>query len=378
MVETTDILVIGGGVFGLSAARACAVAGHRVILCEAAQIGATDTGAASGGLVGALVPHRPERWRDFKHFQLDALLDLPGRVAALAAETGIDPGYEQVGRLSPLTLPDQRCRAHVQAEAASRNWRGAGRLEVLDRVPHASASWLAPDACPHGVVHDTLSARINPLRYLDALAASLADRAEIRPGWRCIDLDGATATARFQQGKIAAGRVVLAAGTGTFDLLERLTGARWGSGVKGQAALLAATASRGAPVIQGDGIFVVAHGPDAVAVGSTSETHWDKPGCDQLLDELLGRARKLCPPLAEAKVLARWAGIRPKAARSDPLVGALPGWKRIILATGGYKIGFGIAHLVGDAVASFARDETPRLSLPAAFEPRLPPAPAAG
>ncbi len=93
------MLVIGGGVFGLSVARSCLAAGLSVIVAEAERIGS----GASGGVVGALVPHRPEPWRDFNRFQFDALTGLPDRMAALAAETGRDPGYARTERLSPLT-----------------------------------------------------------------------------------------------------------------------------------------------------------------------------------------------------------------------------------------------------------------------------------
>ena len=46
-VDPTDVVVIGGGVGGLVAARACALAGRRVILVEASS--------ALGGTVGSHV-----------------------------------------------------------------------------------------------------------------------------------------------------------------------------------------------------------------------------------------------------------------------------------------------------------------------------------
>ena len=126
---------------------------------------------------------------------------------------------------------------------AGRCWGGDARLNVLDAVPDGLAGWLEPEACPFGVVHDTLSARVAPRLYLAALKTALAGRAELRESWRCIGLDPAAGVARFGQGEISAGHVVLAAGTGAFPLLEALTGRPCGSGVKGQAALLSIAAS---------------------------------------------------------------------------------------------------------------------------------------
>lgn len=209
------------------------------------------------------------------------------------------------------------------------------------------------------MTHNTLSARMAPRRYLSALKASLAGRAEVREGWRCTAIDPARGLARFEGGEIAAGRLVLAAETGASPLLEAVTGRPSGSGVKGQAGL---------PVIQGDRVFIVAH-TTGVAVGSTSEKDWDQPGCDTRLDALVARARLLCPALATAPVVERRAGIRPKAPGNDPMVGSLPGMERVIVATGGYKIGFGLAHLVGDAVAAMIAGKAPRFPLPEAFAP---------
>ena len=359
------MLVIGGGVFGLSVARSCVAVGLRVILTEAKRVGA----GASGGIVGALIPHRPEPLRAFNRFQLDALLDLPQRMAALAAQTGRDPGYEQPGRLSPLTDAGQLARAEAQVAVAARTWGGIARFEVLEAPPGSAAGWLSPEACPHGVVRDTLSARVAPRQYLYALQAALTGKADLREGWRCSHIDPAAGAARFGQGEISAGHVVLAAGTGVSPLLEALTGRPCGSGVKGQAALLAAIAPKNAPVIQGPGVYVVAHGPDKIAVGSTSENTWDKPGCDERLDALIERARALCPALAGAPVIERWAGVRPRAPGNAPMVGPLTGAERVIVATGGYKIGLGIAHLVGDQVAAMIRGEPPRHPLPPEFAP---------
>ena len=65
-----DVTVIGGGVFGLSVAYACASRGATVRLYERKAIGS----GASGGLVGALAPHVPENWNPKKAFQLESLL----------------------------------------------------------------------------------------------------------------------------------------------------------------------------------------------------------------------------------------------------------------------------------------------------------------
>jgi glycine/D-amino acid oxidase-like deaminating enzyme len=51
------------------------------------------------------------------------------------------------------------------------------------------------------------------------------------------------------------------------------------------------------------------------------------------------------------------------------MVGPWTGAERLIVATGGYKIGLGIAHLIGDSVATMIRGEPSCHPLPPEFTP---------
>jgi glycine/D-amino acid oxidase-like deaminating enzyme len=69
------------------------------------------------------------------------------------------------------------------------------------------------------------------------------------------------------------------------------------------------------------------------------------------------------PVLAEAEVVARWAGLRPKAVSRAPILGAWPGRPGHYVANGGFKIGFGIAPEVAEVMADLVlegRDAIPR------------------
>lgn len=368
MAETTDVLVIGAGVFGLWAARAAASAGLRVIVAEASAPGA----GSSGGLVGALTPHLPTRWRPFKAFQMRGLETLGARLAELAGETGIDAGHARCGRITPIADAAARGRALAQAAAAHDAWGGRATFEVLDAPPGEADGLLDPAAAPFGVIRDTLSGRVEPRGVIAALAASVAARAELRTGWRLAGLDPRRMVARFDRGEIAAGHVVAAAGWRSLGLLPAgclPPGALSGAGVKGQAALLAARAEAGAPLVQAGGLFIVPHASGGIAVGSTTEKTWEDERPDAALDAVIAEARRLAPALRAAPILERWSGIRPRAPGREPLAGPLPGAPRLLLATGGYKIGFSVAHLVGDALAAIATGADSPDPLPASFSP---------
>ena len=96
-----DILVIGGGVFGLNIAYQLASPGQKIALIDAHKIGA----GASGGILGSLMPYMPHQWNAKKQFQFEALTQLPHFCAKLETETGITTGYKKAGRLMPIAKP---------------------------------------------------------------------------------------------------------------------------------------------------------------------------------------------------------------------------------------------------------------------------------
>ncbi|WP_432344257.1 FAD-binding oxidoreductase [Shinella yambaruensis] len=364
-----DLIVAGGGVMGLWTALLAARQGLSVHLAERRAIGA----GASGGVLGALMPHLPDRWNAKKAFQFSALVSLEAEIAALEAETGLSAGYRRTGRLIPLPKPHNRAIALGHAQDALSVWTMPGRtfaFEVLDASP--VAGWPAETAMASGLVHDHLAARLAPRALLAALRAALArlPNVTIREGAGLSALDPASGIARFEDGaSLAFGHCVLAAGVETFALLAPLVpplARPVGSAVKGQAALLRAPVDPALPVIFADGLYIVPHEDGLVAIGSTSENSFADPsGTDGLLDALIARARQMAPVLAEAPVVERWAGLRPKAIGREPMVGRHPDHPTVSLITGGFKVSFGLAHELARAVLDEIKGGT--LGVPPSF-----------
>jgi glycine/D-amino acid oxidase-like deaminating enzyme len=86
-------------------------------------------------------------------------------------------------------------------------------------------------------------------------------------------------------------------------------------------------------------------------VGSTSETRWETEGPDGQLDALLARAVSALPVLRGAELVARWAGVRPRASSRAPVMGPWPGRPGHFVANGGVKIGFGMAPKLAEVMA---------------------------
>ncbi|WP_422372994.1 NAD(P)/FAD-dependent oxidoreductase [Hoeflea sp.] len=346
-----DLLVVGAGVAGLWLSLKAARAGLSVMLVERDRIGA----GASGGFLGALMPHSPERWNEKKEFQFRALVDLESEISALESETGLPSGYRRVGRILPLHSERARETALDNIDQARSNWSGRFRFNVSntpDRHDWPSILWA-----PRGIVHETLSARLSPPALLAALAARLGQMPNvvIREGVALTGISHQARRARLSDGSTHAfGHIALANGVDAFGLIAEARGTPdldLGGPVKGQAALLDAGAPPDLPVVYHDGVYVLVHENGLVAVGSTSERDFEDPtATDGQLDDVLKRARKLCPLIREAPVVGRWAGVRPRAVGRDPMLGPVPAAPHVLAMTGGFKISFGIAHRMADCL----------------------------
>ena len=340
-MATTDVTVMGAGVFGLSVAWALTRRGARVQVIDPYGVGA----GSSGGLVGALAPHVPENWNDKKAFQLDSLLMAADWWADVARAGGSDPGYARTGRLQPVADEHAIALARDRALGAEALWRGAAQWRL---IPQDEAGAWAPPSPSGWLIHDTLTARMHPRQAGRALAAALKAR-----GTR-IETAGET-----------AGITVWATGWRGLEALSQALGKTVGTGIKGQSLTLRYNAAD-RPQLFVDGLHIVPHADGTVAIGSTSERSFDDPaGIDSQCDALHARAVAALPLLAGAPVVERWAGVRPRARSRAPMLGPWPGRPGHYIANGGFKIGFGMAPKVAEVMADLVLDG--RDAIPSGF-----------
>ncbi|PRX37249.1 Glycine/D-amino acid oxidase [Meinhardsimonia xiamenensis] len=322
-----DVTVMGAGIFGLACAWACAARGARVRVIDPKGVAA----GASGGVVGALAPHAPERWTPLKAFQFDCLIAGEGFWAEVEAVSGLSAGYARLGRMQPLADDAAVARAQERAEAAAALWQGKARWQVVKAPERAGWAPVSPTGL---VVFDDLSARLSPARACASLAAAITA------------LGGEVATEGAREGA-----VIWATGAAGLAMLSQALGRSVGAGVKGQAAVLGHDA-RDHAQIAAPGLHIVPHADGTVAVGSTSERDFADPtATDERLDAVIARARALVPALRDAPVIRRWAGVRPRARSRMPMLGPWPGRPGEFVANGGFKIGFALAPGVGRLMA---------------------------
>ncbi len=254
--------------------------------------------------------------------------------AGVARTGGRDPGYLRSGRLQPIADAAALELARARIETAADLWEGRYTWEIVKADP----AWgpLTPTGL---VIRDTLTARMHPRLAIPALAAALVARG------------GEIVTDAPDKG-----RVVWATGWQGLVALSEHFGKTVGVPVKGQSATLAHDA-RALPQLFAGGVHVVPHADGTVAIGSTTEREFDAGDtCDNQLDDVIAKARAAVPALAQAPVVGRWAGLRPRAKTRAPMLGAWPGRDGHFIANGGFKIGFGMAPMVGTVMAALLLD----------------------
>ncbi|MDO9525493.1 MAG: FAD-binding oxidoreductase [Gemmobacter sp.] len=222
---TTDVVIVGAGFLGLSAAAALASAGVDVIVLDAGDIGA----GASGRNAGFVVPHfsradpaeLAQRLSQRAAEQTLGLLESGAdRVFALATEAGLGRQAEQVGWLQPAHEPasaDLLQKRVAMWQARGRPVRWLDRAEVAERT--GTSGYF-------GALEDASGGMINPLAFARALARrAIAAGVQLHTRTTAMDIatDGNAHTLRLSTGAtVRATRVLLASNAGTTGAARKL------------------------------------------------------------------------------------------------------------------------------------------------------------
>jgi len=368
-----DVVVIGGGVIGLSCAWRLAQDGARVVVLERGEPGGGATRVAAGMLapVGELTFGEPELLR----LTLVAARLYPEFVAELEAASGETTGYERLGALHVALDRDEAAQLR--------------RVHDLQRSLELEAEWLPPRRCRdlepgltpsfHGGVLAAGEAAVDPRALTKALlAACAAEGVEVRTGTEVVDAifesDRLVGVQTASDEEIRADTLVLAGGawSGAMGWLpdEARPAVR---PVKGQVVELRTREPRRSPtrhILASERVYLVPRADGRLVVGATvEEMGFDTAVTAGGVHELLREAYRLLPEVAEMELVDAAAGLRPGTPDNLPIVvpGAIEG---LVLATGHYRNGILLAPLAAQTVADLVggtRGSNRRSSFPHLF-----------
>ena len=328
---TRDLIIVGGGIIGLTAAHHLCAAGLRVTLLDQSEPGR----AASWAGAGILPPGDPR----FAATPTDLLRSISTSRFAddsqqLLAQTGIDNGYHKCGGMEYLSELD----GDYPLKWERQNIRFQ---HGMDRSDHRCY-----------FVRDFAQVR-NP-RHLRALIAA-CDRAgcEIRGNSSVVGFEfvnGQVAGVQLGSGEILrAERYIVAAGAWAGPLLQQLRVNIAVRPVRGQMVLLQTEELRRGPILLVGKRYIVPRGDGRILVGSTEEdAGFDATPTKHGIGRLIDFAQHFLGNLREAEIEATWAGLRPSSPDGRPTIGFAPEFPNVILAVGHFRAG--IQQSIGTAL----------------------------
>jgi len=349
-----DVLVIGGGVIGLSLAWRARERGMSVTVLERDTLGSGTSQVAAGMLAPVTEAEFGEAGRRALELGLRSAELWPAFAEQLQAASGIDVGLLRTGTL--MLARDEDEARELERQVAFREGLGLATSRLRGSEAREREPALAPSTRLALEAPDDHS--VDPRAVLAALrAACEASGVELREHARVerVESDaGHVAGVTLADGQsLAAGQVVLAAGAWSAQIAgAELDGARPGATVpvrpvRGQLLRLRDPAGPGLlnRVIRFEGGYVVPRADGRYVLGATVEER----GFDVEPDvggvyELLREAHEVVPGVSELKIEELCVGLRPGMPDNAPAIGAgAP--EGLTMATGHHRNGILLAPL---------------------------------
>ena len=356
-----DVIIIGGGIIGCAIAYNLAKRNIQPLLIDkAATVGTEASWAGAGILTSHASTHEP-----YPELCRASLALYPTLAEELRTETQIDIEFIRAGTLSVFFNPTE---AAGLIGLADRRVKRGFSAEVLT----AEQAWALEPALSRSIAGAVLfpeDAQVRNPRMVTALAKGAAKFGAkfqlgnpvtgfVREGERVVGVvvNGET---------LYADAFVIANGCWAGELTAQLGVPMQIGPAKGQIVLVEAMPPLFERTIDGLGIYIVPRADGKILLGATVEfVGYDKSTTLDGTKQMIDAGIAIAPQLAQATFVQTWAGLRPYA-RKGPLLGYLPGYDNVVLASGHFKNGILLAPITGQLIAELLT--TTKLSL--ALEP---------
>ena len=365
MVETGEVVIVGGGAAGCAVAYYLALSGVKATIIEEQGVATQASGYAAGVLnpldgAGIPGPLGPFAWESFQmHFSLwedlqeETGLDFQGRTVS-----SIRVAFEE------SELGDMEYTLDLFSAAQGFEARRLDAREIHDLEPR-----ITPRAV--GGLYSRGNAALDSYQYTMALAEAAKKRgARIRQGKVCglERSNGRVTGVQLEDGMVSCDHVVLAMGPWSRQAEPWLGIYIPVDPLKGEILRLVLTGPSLDYDLTGGGGSLYAKPGGQVWCGATEEWRgFDRQVSEPAGRSILEKAVSLIPELSQAQVVMHTACLRPVTPDWLPIIGQVPGYANVYLATGAGKkgillspgMGKGIAELVtrGDtylSIGSFA------------------------
>ncbi|WP_314003677.1 glycine oxidase ThiO [uncultured Paenibacillus sp.] len=366
---TDKVIVLGGGIVGLSCAFEAAGRGYKVTVVETGKPG----GQASGAAAGMLAPYseNTEQPDAFFRLCLDSLRRYPQWLEEIEEASGrrierIPSGSLNIvyheADLSPLrTRLLWQNRFGAEAEIVE-----GSRLRELEPLlsPNVEAALYCPRES-HVYAPDLVSALEDACR---SRGIHIADHCGAVTDVRLTSAPGVTVSTEAR-GDIAGDRLVVCTGAWT-GALGRWFGLHFPvHPIRGQICAYELPVGVVRHMVFSPQAYWTSKGNGTLVCGASEDVAgFDTAVTEKGIGRLVRSGPKAFPFLADKPLIHRWAGLRPATRDGWPLLGQLAEAPHVVIAAGHYRNGILLSPATGASVADLLDGKADRTEL-APFSP---------
>jgi len=348
-MKSWDVIVIGGGIIGLSLSIELRKKGASVLILERGEPGREASSAAGGMLV-------------------DCPFETPAALQPLAAASAsMYPEFVRELELESGMKIDLRNQGTILFPSAAHVSHPA--FEAATQIPAPLAEFEPALAEVDRPAFYLKERSVDP-RALTPAALKAARRlgVDVSSGEEVIAVnlsDGRVSGVTTRRTSFLAAKVVNCAGAWSGQIAPYAFPAR---PVKGQMVCLVSASRMLKHVIRSPEVYVIPRSDGRIIVGTTvEEVGFDKRTDVAAIQRLRAAAIAMVPELRNAKILEDWAGLRPGTPDGLPILGAT-GTSGYYVATGHFRDGILLAPITSQVMTAVIEGKNPEHDL-APFSP---------
>jgi glycine oxidase len=334
--ETCDILLIGGGVVGLSLAWELALHGASVQVVDSGELGREASWAAAG-----MLPPGPTAEKRSGCSAYDQIQGLSHELhplwhERLRTEVGIDNGFRPTGAIYAAESSSALAQHTEEWTRWGQEFHELDQSSISDLEPNlqfeARAAFL-PSEC-----------QLRPPWHLKALiAACQKSGVKLTSGCQVTGFEvqnGRVIAVNTSLGKLSAGQICLTSGCWSSQIATGLGLNLPIRPIRGQILLLTGQPGVVKRIVNAGPRYLTPRPDGRILVGSTQEeVGFNKQNTVEGVAELMNFAKQLCPALRDFTLEQSWSGLRPGTADGLPYLGCVPSIENAWLATGHFRAG---------------------------------------
>lgn len=359
-------IIIGAGILGASTAYHLAKKGENITIIDREERGQATRNAA--GIVCPWLTNRSNQ--SWYELVIAGARFYPELVRELELEGGTETGYSQVGAINIFDTEEKLDR---KMEVAHKRRMEAPEMGEITKLSAEETKKLFPPVADHyGAVHIAGAARVNG----GAVTKSLLQAAQ-KQGAQYIN---GNASFLFHNGEVEGVRVN---GETIYGEQKIVTNGAWTNELFQSLGIRSNVTFEKAQIIHlqmpeyDTGQWPVMLPPfnhymlgfegGRIVVGATKERtdHFDSRVTIGSVHQLMDKALRVAPGLAEAMYVGTNVGFRPFTPGSLPVIGKVPGFDNVLIANGLGASGLTSGPYVGSQLAKLATGEQLQISLDA-------------